>query len=83
MLNVSYDYPAMNTDLKKWEYLELKITHGEVEVVDGELVPPAKLHGMDPYDYVKGMIAEGWQLVTRSGTLGGEFSVVLKRPMAE
>jgi hypothetical protein len=69
--------------MRKWEYLELKITHGEVEVVDGELVPTAELDGKDPYDYVKGMIAEGWQLVTRSGSLGGEFSVVLKRPLEE
>jgi hypothetical protein len=29
------------------------------------------------------MIADGWQLVTRSGTLSGEFSVVLKRPLEE
>ena len=69
--------------MRKWEYLELKITHGLVEVVDGELVPPAELQGTDPYDYVKEMIAEGWQLVTRSGSLGGEFSVVLKRPLEE
>ena len=69
--------------MQKWEYLELKITHGEVEVVDGELVPPAELKGKDPYQYVKGMISEGWQLVTRSGSLSGEFSVVLKRPLEE
>jgi hypothetical protein len=73
----------MELDMRKWEYLELKITHGEVEVVDGELVPPAEVKVKDPYDYVKGMIAEGWQLVTRSGSLGGEFSVVLKRPLEE
>lgn len=71
----------MNTP--KWEYLELKITHGEVEVVDGELLPPAMPSHTDPYDYVKHMIADGWQLVTRSGSLGGEFSVVLKRPLEE
>ena len=69
--------------MRKWEYLELKIIHGEVELVDGELVPTAKVKGADPYDYVKEMIAEGWQLVTRSGSLGGEFSVVLKRPLEE
>ena len=69
--------------IPKWEYLELKITHGEVEVVDGELLPPAEPSKADPYDYVKNMIADGWQLVTRSGSLGGEFSVVLKRPLEE
>ncbi|HKY78717.1 MAG TPA: hypothetical protein VI688_04720 [Anaerolineales bacterium] len=69
--------------MHKWEYLELKITHGEVEVVDGELVPSAELQGKDPYDYVKRMISEGWQLVTRSGSLRGELSVVLKRPLQE
>lgn len=73
----------MELDMRKWEYLELKITHGEVEVVDGELVPQAEAKGKDPYDYVKGMIAEGWELVSRSGALGGEFSVVLKRPLEE
>lgn len=67
----------------KWEYLELKITHGEVEVVDGELLPPASPQKIDPYDYVKRMIADGWQLVTRSGTLSDDFSVVLKRPVQE
>jgi len=70
-------------DMPRWEYLELKITHGEVEVVDGEFRPPAQPKGSDPYEYVKRMIAEGWQLVTRSGSLGGEFSVVLKRPLEE
>lgn len=69
--------------MPKWEYLELKITHGEVEVVDGELLPPAQPGKTDPYDYVKRMIADGWQLVTRSGSLGEEFSVVLKRPLAD
>ena len=69
--------------MHKWEYLELKITHGEVEVVDGELVPSAELQGKDPYDYVKRMISEGWQLVTRSGSLRGGLSVVLKRPLQE
>jgi hypothetical protein len=67
--------------MQKWEYLELKITHGEVELVDGELLPPSDPKVADPYDYVKRMIADGWQLVTRSGTLSGEFSVVLKRPV--
>jgi hypothetical protein len=70
-------------DMPKWEYLELKITHGEVEVVDGELVPPAQPVGKDPYDYVKSMIADGWELVTRSGTLSDDFSVVLKRPLQD
>lgn len=69
--------------MPKWEYLELKITHGEVEIVDGELLPPANPQKIDPYDYVKRMIADGWQLVTRSGTLSEEFSVVLKRPVPE
>jgi hypothetical protein len=70
-------------EMPKWEYLELKITHGEVEVVDGELLPGHTPTPTDPYDYVKGMIADGWQLVTRSGSLSGEFSVVLKRPLEE
>lgn len=69
--------------MEKWEYLELKITHGEVELVDGELLPPADPKSPDPYDYVKSMIADGWQLVTRSGPLSGEFSVVLKRPLKD
>ncbi len=73
----------MAATLPKWEFLELKITHGEVQVVDGEFQPPANPHPSDPYDYVKGMIADGWQLVTRSGSLTGEFSVVLKRPLIE
>ncbi|MGH2582924.1 MAG: hypothetical protein ACRDFQ_08520 [Anaerolineales bacterium] len=69
--------------MSKWEYLELKIKHGEVEVVDGEFVPPANSGTSDPYEYVKRMIADGWELVTRSGTLGDEISVVLKRPLKE
>lgn len=69
--------------MPKWEYLELKITHGEVEVVDGDFLPPAHPKNPDPYEYVKNMIADGWQLVTRSGRLTGEFSVVLKRPLEE
>jgi hypothetical protein len=73
----------MVTTEPKWEFLELKITHGEVQVVDGEFQPPANPRRPDPYDYVKSMIADGWQLVTRSGSLGGEFSVVLKRPLTE
>lgn len=73
----------MSADLPQWEFLELKITHGEVQVVDGEFQPPARPRRSDPYDYVKGMIADGWQLVTRSGSLTGEFSVVLKRPLVE
>ena len=39
--------------MQKWEYLELKITHGEVELVDGELLPPAEPQNPAPYDYVK------------------------------
>lgn len=70
-------------DMPKWEYLEMKITHDEVEIVDGELQRGHTPHSTDPYDYVKGMIADGWQLVTRSGSLSGEFSVVLKRPLKE
>ncbi len=73
----------MSAKAPKWEFLELKITHGAVQVVDGEFQPPAQPAKSDPYDYVKGMIADGWQLVTRSGSLSGEFSVVLKRPLAE
>ena len=73
----------MTAPVPKWEFLELKITHGEVQVVDGEFQPPTNPKRSDPYDYVKGMIADGWQLVTRSGTLTGEFSVVLKRPLVE
>lgn len=69
--------------MPRWEYLELKITHGEVEVVDGDFLPPAKPAASDPYKYVKNMIADGWELVTRSGTLSGEFSVVLKRPLQD
>jgi hypothetical protein len=71
----------MEVDLSKWEYLELKITRGEVEVVDGDFVPPAIRGEADPFDYVKSMIADGWELVTRSGTLNDEFSVMLKRPL--
>ena len=67
--------------MQKWEYMELKITHSEVELVDGELVPPSDPRGSNPYDYVKAMVADGWQLVTRSGSLSGEFSVILKRPL--
>jgi hypothetical protein len=69
--------------MPKWEYLELKLKHGELEVVEGEFVPPANPTSTDPYAYVKGMIADGWELVTRSGTLGDEFSVVLKRPLED
>ncbi len=69
--------------MPKWEYLELKITHGEVEVVDDDFLPNATSTASDPYEYVKSMIADGWQLVTRSGSLNGEFSVVLKRPLEE
>jgi hypothetical protein len=73
----------MTANLPKWEFMELKITHGEVQVVDGEFQPPADPGRSDPYKYVKSMIADGWQLVTRSGSLSGEFSVVLKRPLVE
>lgn len=68
--------------MEKWEYLELKITHGEVELVDGELMPPASAQNADPYEYIKSLLTDGWQLVTRSGALSGEFSVILKRPVA-
>ncbi|HLD93564.1 MAG TPA: hypothetical protein VI703_05145 [Anaerolineales bacterium] len=73
----------MTSNVPKWEFLELKITRGEVEIVGDEFRPPANPRWPDPYDYVKGMIADGWQLVTRSGSLTGEFSVVLKRPLVE
>jgi hypothetical protein len=66
-----------------WEYMELKITHSEVEIVNDDFRPSAAQQKHDPYKYVKSMIADGWQLVTRSGTLSGEFSVVLKRPLEE
>jgi hypothetical protein len=67
----------------RWEYLEMKITHGEVEDVDGDFLPPARSTGSDPYKYVKQMIEDGWELVTRSGTLSEEFSVVLKRQIPD
>jgi hypothetical protein len=73
----------MEHDMPKWEYLELKITHGEVEIVDDEFRTASGSRHKDPYEYVKHMIEDGWQLVTRSGTLSGEFSVVLKRPIRE
>jgi hypothetical protein len=68
--------------MSKWEYMELKITHGEVEVSEDEFRPPEETN-QDPYAYVRKMIDDGWTLVTRSGSLGGEFSVVLKRPIQE
>ena len=73
----------MPADTDNWEFLELKITRGEVQVVDDEFQPPVHPRKTDPYDYVKAMLADGWQIVTRSGSLTGEFSVVLKRPVAE
>jgi hypothetical protein len=73
----------MVTTEPKWEFLELKITHGEVQIVDGEFQAPENPRRSDPYEYVNRMIADGWQLVTRSGSLTGEFSVVLKRPLNE
>jgi hypothetical protein len=54
-----------------------------VEIVDDEFRSTGEPRRGDPYDYVKRMIEDGWQLVTRSGTLSGEFSVVLKRPVQE
>lgn len=69
--------------MPKWEYMEVKITHSEVEIVDDEFHPPTYPKKSDPYEYIKSMIADGWQPVTRSGTLSGEFSVVLKRPLEE
>ncbi len=68
--------------MTKWDYMELKITHDEVEMVDGEL-QDAGGRKNNPYDYVESMLADGWQLVTRSGSLDGEFSVVLKRSIPE
>ena len=68
--------------MTKWEYLELKITHDEVEMVDGELQSVDERKN-DPYSYVESMLADGWELVTRSGSLKGEFSVVLKRSIPE
>lgn len=73
----------MEPDMPKWEYLELKITHGEVEIVDDDFLSTGGSRKADPYEYVKRMIEDGWQLVTRSGTLSGEFSVVLKRPVQD
>ena len=68
--------------MTRWEYLELKITYDEVEIVDDELQPSGEKKN-DPYDYVKRMIGDGWELVTRSGSLNGEFTVVLKRPISD
>lgn len=68
--------------MAKWEYMELKITHDEVEIVDDELQALSERKS-DPYDYVKRMISDGWELVTRSGALNGEFTVVLKRPISD
>lgn len=69
--------------MPKWEFMELKITHDEVEVVEDELQAVQGPKQRDPYDYVKAMVEDGWQLVTRSGTLSGEFSVVLKRAIQD
>lgn len=66
-----------------WEYMEVKITHGEVEVLEDEFRPPDSPPRKDPYEYVKKMVEDGWTLVTRSGSLGGEFTVVLKRPVQD
>ena len=68
--------------MTKWEYMELKITHGEVEVTEDEFLPPDQKN-KDPYAYVRKMVDDGWTLVTRSGSLGGEFSVVLKRTIQD
>ena len=68
--------------MPKWEYMELKITHDEVEIVDDELQQTSNERKIDPYDYVKNMINDGWELVTRSGSLKGEFTVVLKRSIS-
>jgi hypothetical protein len=73
----------MSANQAKWEFLEIKITHGEVQEVDGEFQPPSSRSGSNPYDYVKGILDDGWELVTRSSSLTGEFSVVLKRPLVE
>ncbi len=68
--------------MTKWEFMELKITHKEVELVNDEFQSSGERKN-DPYDYVSRMIADGWELVSRSGTLDGEFCVVLKRAIHE
>ncbi len=68
--------------MSKWEYMELKITHDEIEEVDDEF-RPSKEHKKDPFDYVRRAVEDGWEIVTRSGSLSGEFSVVLKRPITD
>ncbi len=68
--------------MTKWEYVELKITHNEVEMVDDEL-QASEDHKNDPYDYVKMMLDDGWELIARSGSLKNQFSVVLKRLIPE
>ena len=68
--------------MSKWEYMELRITHDEVEVVDDEL-QASNDRKNDPFDYVRRMVEDGWEIVTKSGALDGEFSVVLKRPLVE
>jgi hypothetical protein len=71
----------MSANLARWEFLEIKITHGEIQEVDGEFQPSSNRSVSNPYDYVKDIIADGWELVTRSGSLTGEFSIILKRPL--
>jgi len=68
--------------MSKWEYMELRITHDEVEVVDDELQARGERKN-DPFEYVRRMEADGWEIVTKSGALDGEFSVVLKRPLSD
>ncbi len=68
--------------MTKWEYIELKITHNEVELVDGDLRPTGKKIS-NPFHYVERMIEDGWELVGQSGSLDDEFSVVLKRTILE
>ena len=68
--------------MSKWEYMELRITHDEVEVVDDELQSSNDRQN-DPFDYVRRMVEDGWEIVTKSGALDGEFSVVLKRPLVD
>jgi hypothetical protein len=69
--------------MPKWEFMEVKITHDQIEVVDDEFRADQNPKQHDPYEYVKRMIDDGWELVTRSGSLSGEFSVVLKRALPE
>ena len=68
--------------MSKWEFMELKITHDEVEMIEDEL-QASENPKKDPYEYVQRMLEDGWEIVTKSGSLKGEFSVVLKRALSE